>query len=71
MNKLIKEFESIAKGIHFNNKKDNQKLKHGGKPSTTHLLSKIFLYFLGYFQLFTTMFKLLVILFITNKSNKK
>ena len=42
MNKLIKEFESIAKGIHFNNKKDNQKLKYGGKLSTTHLLSKIF-----------------------------
>ena len=24
-------FENIITGIHFNNKKDNQKLKHGGK----------------------------------------
>ena len=24
-------FENIITGIHFNNKKDNRKLKHGGK----------------------------------------
>ena len=27
----IIQFENIITGIHFNNKKDNQKLKHGGK----------------------------------------
>ena len=29
--KYIDLFENIITGIHFNNKKDNQKLKHGGK----------------------------------------
>ena len=27
----IVSFENIITGIHFHNKKDNQKLKHGGK----------------------------------------
>ena len=30
-NKTLNAFENIVTGIHFNNKKDNQKLKHGGK----------------------------------------
>ena len=29
--KYIDLFENIITGIHFNNKNDNQKLKHGGK----------------------------------------
>ena len=55
-----KEVENIApwtyviKDLNNCNKKDNQKLKQGGKS----------FYIFGYFQLFTTMFKLLVILFI-------
>ena len=29
--KVMQLLENIITGIHFNNKKDNQKLKHGGK----------------------------------------
>ena len=29
--KVMQLRENIITGIHFNNKKDNQKLKHGGK----------------------------------------